>query len=149
MFSRKMIQRAEQIGSRSLGERPGLYGGCSRTSPLEISQRLHTLPTRQMRLCEISGGKSLNILRIAPTLLQATSICSALTHAAERFPNDEPVERILYAAGFQGLVKSLNVQGKLLFSNQYSHLSSISICNLLTYPRIFLGGLQSSCHAFF
>jgi hypothetical protein len=30
------------------------------------------------RRCEISSGKSSSILRIAPTLLQATSICSAL-----------------------------------------------------------------------
>jgi hypothetical protein len=42
------------------------------------STRVPILPTRQMRRCEISSGKSSSILRIAPTLLRATSICSVL-----------------------------------------------------------------------
>jgi hypothetical protein len=50
-----------------------LYSCCSC-----MTTRVPILPTRQMRHCEISSVKSSSILRIAPTLLQATSICSAI-----------------------------------------------------------------------
>jgi hypothetical protein len=66
-----MFKRAEQM--EELGARSGLYGGCSRTSHCYscMTTRVPIMPTRQMRCCEISSGKSSRILRIAPTLLRA------------------------------------------------------------------------------